>query len=138
MLSETTKRQLRAEAYAAAHETGTATDRHTFAAERLSNAQRRHLAGRNFMAPEGIAYRILRGGGLLVEIAGGEFLDSYLLGVSVYCIGDLAPHATAWDSELSRCCHSAGELRDYLAELDTATAGALATIASKTAAPIAA
>lgn len=86
----------------------------------LNPEQRRHYAGKNIITDERAGTRLLRGGDLVAVVEFGHFIDHYLYGLSVYCVGDLKEQAGKLDSNLSRCFYSAPELEAALLELEEA------------------
>ena len=86
----------------------------------LSPDRSRHACGKNMMTDETAGAVLLHGGELVAVVEFGRFLESWLFGLTVYCVGDLAPAAEVLDLDLSRCLHSPAELLAAMQELDDA------------------
>lgn len=76
----------------------------------LTAAQRKHRRGTNFMTDERLSYRTV--GRFTVEISTGIFLQSRMVGLTVYRLGGEREN----DSDLCACVHT---VSDMLAHLDT-------------------
>lgn len=77
--------------------------------------QRDQIRAKNLMTPEVWSYRVLDGGRYVVEISYGFFIDHGVVGVTVF---HTDPAEAAQDHDKSRAVYSAGELADYLRELN--------------------
>lgn len=102
------------------------------AAERgMSATQIKRRRARNFMTDEVWQYRRLAGGSLVVEISYGWFVKSPMLGMTVFCVGELKADAQAWDHSLSTSFDSIEELAGRLATLEAGGRDRIAAIAAQ-------
>ena len=88
------------------------------AERRMTAGQIKHRRGQNFMTQERLEYRALAGNGsgpIVVEISHGIFIDSRLIGITVY---HSLPEFAARDHDESGCLHSTGEAAERLRELN--------------------
>lgn len=88
------------------------------AERRMTAEQIRHRRGQNFMTQERLEYRALAGNGngpIVVEISHGVFIDSRLIGITVY---HSLPEFAARDHDESGCCFSVSEAAARLRELN--------------------
>jgi hypothetical protein len=99
--------------------------------QRLNAQQVRRRRARHLMTDEVWQYRRLADGSLIVEIAYGWFLDHPLLGLTVFCVGDLASEAAEWDHSLSGVFHDVPSLLGRLAQLESGGKERLAALAAK-------
>jgi hypothetical protein len=101
------------------------------AEEPMSKAQVKRRRARNIMTDEVWQYRSLAGGSLIVEIAYGWFLDKPLLGLTVFCVRDLAKDAAEWDHSLSGAFHDVPSLLGRLAQLNAGGRERIASLAGE-------
>lgn len=88
------------------------------APDALSPDQRRRFQAQNVMSPSRVECRFLAGRALFVEISTGQFMDTPVIGVTVFNVGELAADAPQWDHSLSGSFNTAAEVAGRLAELD--------------------
>lgn len=89
------------------------------ACNRLNGEQSKKLKAKNFMTSEYVECRALAGiddsGPLIAEISHGAFLDSRVIGITVFHV---SPRDIERDHDLSGAVHSVDELRARLLELN--------------------
>lgn len=97
---------------------------------RLSPDQKRRFNARNVMSPTRIQCRVLASGSLVVELSLGEFLNDPMIGVTVFCVGDLAADAPEWDHSLSGVFNTPEEAAGRLAVLNSGGRDRIAALAA--------
>jgi hypothetical protein len=84
----------------------------------MTPAQVKKVRGKSLMIDEIWQYRRLAGGALVAEISYTWFLSRPLLGLTVFCTGELASDASEWDHALSGCFNTIEDLAGRLAMLE--------------------
>jgi hypothetical protein len=103
------------------------------AAERagLNTEQRKRIRAKNFMTDDVWQYRKLAGGSLVVEIAFGHMLGNPLIGLTVFCVKELAGDAAQWDHSLSGVFNDVPSALGRLASLNAGGRERIAALAVK-------